>query len=343
MLEEQTRKHGFGKVAIAAPLPLAAHFKVAGTTWLIRTNSPAILRSAEQTFESVDGKGLVPDLSLHCAVNFDLADKRPWPKPHFRGLNHLIYASYSSGNTMLIDLLHRSVIGAISPDMAQDAEYWKYVLFPVLLGSCSAAIAITPLHCACLVKNQVGLLLGGESGAGKSTLALSLALQGFAFLSDDWTYFNRSSSGVTAWGLPTVVKLLPDAVKYFPELAAFEPHPSLNGELAFEVDPVSRFGVRKSPHCRVGKIVFLERTEGTGKIAFRRISSDEAFSRFVIDLETLPLCISSMRTCQLETVKNIVSGECWVLRHRASPDLVAQEIGQFCNLRQAPAGISEVC
>jgi hypothetical protein len=335
MLQEQTKKHGVRKVGIAATLPLESHFKVAGTTWLIRTNSPGILRCAEQTFEGVHGKGLVPDLSLHLTVNFDLADKRPWPKPHFRGLNHLIYASYSSGNTMLIDLLHRSVIGSISPDMAQDTEYWKYVLFPVLLGSCSAAIGITPLHCACLVRNRVGLLLGGDSGAGKSTLALSLALKGFAFLSDDWTYFKRSSSGVTAWGLPTVVKLLPDAVKYFPELMSVEPHTSLNGELAFEVDPVSRFGVKQSRDCEVGRVVFLERTAESGEAVFTRISSDEAFSRFVIDLETLPLCISSMRTCQLETVKNIVSRECWVLRHRASPDSVARKIEQFCNFQQA--------
>ncbi|MCU1298496.1 MAG: Hpr(Ser) kinase/phosphatase [Acidobacteriaceae bacterium] len=342
MFQEQTRKHGIRKVVIAAPLPLEAHFKVAGTTWLIGTNSPAILRAAEQIFEFVDGKGLAPDLSLRLTVNFDLADKRPWPKPHFRGMNHLIYASYSSGNTMLIDLLHRSVIGSISPDMAQDAQYWKYVLLPVLVGSCSAAIGITPLHCACLVKNRVGLLLGGESGAGKSTLALSLALKGFAFLSDDWTYFKRSTSGVTAWGLPTVVKLLPDAVKYFPKLASVEPHTSLNGELAFEVDPVSRFGVRQSRYCEVGKIVFLERTGGTDKIAFRRISSDEAFTRFVIDLETLPGCISSMRTCQLETVKNIVSRECWVLRHGDSPDSVAREIERFSNVSAGPAGIQEV-
>jgi hypothetical protein len=219
--------------------------------------------------------------------------------------------------------------------MAQDAEYWKYVLFPVLLGSCSAAIGITPLHCACLVRNRVGLLLGGDSGAGKSTLALSLALKGFAFLSDDWTYFKRSSSGVTAWGLPTVVKLLPDAVKYFPELMSVEPHTSLNGELAFEVDPVSRFGVKQSRDCEVGRVVFLERTEESGEAVFTRISSDEAFSRFVIDLETLPLYISSMRICQLETVKNIVSRECWVLRHRASPDSVARKIEQFCNFQQA--------
>jgi hypothetical protein len=338
MTRERTSVESVCTVPEPAPahLPLEACCKVAGSIWLIRTNSPAILRSVEQTLETTDGNGIRPDLSLHFAVDFDLVDKRPWPKPHFRGLNHLVYASYSSNNAMLIDLLHRSVIASISPDMAQDAQYWRHVLLPVLLGSCSAAIGITPLHCACLVKNQSGLLLGGVSGVGKSTLSLSLARKGFAFLSDDWTYFTQCDSAVTAWGIPTVLKLLPDAVTYFPELARFESHPSLNGELAFEVDPVGGLGVAQSLHCRVGWIVFLERSDKTDKVAFERISSEEAFSRFVADLEMLPPCVSQMRALQLDTVRAIASGECWVLRHGSSPHAVAAEVAQFC---EAPGSL----
>jgi hypothetical protein len=341
MTRERTSAEGVCKVAEPAParLPLEAYYKVAGSIWLIRTNSPAILRSAEQTLETTDGRGITPDLSLHFAVNFDLVDKRPWPAPLFRGLNHLVYASYSSNNAMLIDLLHRSVIGSISPDMAQDAQYWRHVLLPVLLGSCSAAIGITPLHCACLVKNQSGLLLGGVSGAGKSTLSLSLARKGFAFLSDDWTYFRQCDSAVTAWGIPTVLKLLPDAVTYFPELARFESRPSLNGELAFEVDPVSGLGVAQSLHCRVGWIVFLERADKADKVVFERISSEEAFSRFVVDLEMLPPCVSQMRALQLQTVRAVASGECWVLRHGGPPHAVATEVAQFCEDSDRGAGI----
>jgi hypothetical protein len=339
MTREGASLEGGGTLAAPAHLPLQAYCKVAGSIWLIRTNSAAILRSAAQTFETTDGGGIAPDLSLYFAVDFDLADKRPWPKPHFRGLNHLVYASYSSGNVMLIDLLHRSVIASISPDMAQDAQYWRHVLLPVLLGSCSAAIGVTPLHCACLVKNQSGLLLGGVSGAGKSTLSLSLARQGFAFLSDDWTYFRQCDSAVMAWGIPTVLKLLPDAVTYFPELARFESRPSLNGELAFEVDPVNGLGVTQSLNCRVGWIVFLERAGKTGKVVFERISSEEAFSRFVLDLEMLPPCVSQMRALQLQTVRAIASGQCWVLRHGGAPHAVAAEVVQFCETSGSRTGI----
>jgi hypothetical protein len=328
MTPEKTRL-GQDAKADASLLPLETDFKVAGSIWVVRTNSLSIVRSIEQTFEALDDRNVLPDLSLSFFVNYDLSDKRPWPKPHFRGLNHLVYASYSSGNTLLINLLDRSVVGQISPDMAQDTEYWRYVLLPVLLGTCSAAIGITPLHCACLVKDGRGLLLGGMSGAGKSTLALSLALKGFSFLSDDWTYFNSSDCEAVAYGIPTVIKLLPDTVKYFPQLRTLEPHISLNGELAFEVDPVRWFGVTKSAHCPVESIVFIERGNTNDAHLFEPISSDEAFSRFLIDLETLPACLSPMRKGQLQTVKNVVNRECLLLRHARSPESVAEQIAKF--------------
>jgi hypothetical protein len=332
MIRNRGSDRALGRAAelTKADLALEQHFRVAGSIWRIRTNSSAILQSAEQTLEPVDGRGIAPDLSLHFAVDPALADKRPWPRPHFRGLNHLVYASYSSGNAVLIDLLHRSVLGLVSPDMAQDAEYWKYVLLPVLLGTSSAAVGVTPLHCACLVKNQCGLLVGGASGAGKSTLALSLAMSGFAFLSDDWTYFTQGEAAVTAWGIPTVVKLLPDAVTHFPQLSKLASRPSLNGELAFEVDPATGFGVATSKQCGVNWIVFLERTAQAGGVAFRKISSDEAFSRFAVDLEVLPPSVSEMRARQLETVKAVVNRPCWVATYGGPPASVAREVTQFC-------------
>src|ERR1700732_2006641 len=103
MIQERTSAASARKTAEPTParLPLKAYYQVAGSIWLIQTNSPAILRAVEHTLEAIDGRGVTPDLSLHFAVDFDLLDKRPWPKPHFRGLNHLVYASYSSSNVML--------------------------------------------------------------------------------------------------------------------------------------------------------------------------------------------------------------------------------------------------
>jgi len=310
-------------------LPIEARFVVAGSAWLITTNTPEILAAFRETFQVTDGATGPIALKLTCFVNPELRGVKPWARPHFRGLDHLVYAAYGAGGAMLIDLRRRRVIGTFSPAMARDSSYWKCVLLPILLGVSSASLGITPLHCACLVRNGQGLILGGDAGAGKSTLAVTLALKNFAFLSDDWTYFSQSGSRAQAWGLPTPVKLLPDAVKYFPQLREAQIAPSLNGELAYEVDPVEVFGVDRSLFCEPKWLVFVERTEGTGTF-FKRISSDDAFRRFAEELEDLPADISSMRKQQLQTIRALVSRECWVLQHRLPPAAVAEKLAEFC-------------
>ena len=306
-------------------LPFEARFVVAGSIWRIATNAPVILDAVGESLPASDGAVGPIALQVSCFVNSELRGEKPWTQPHFRGLDHLVYAAYGAGGAMLIDLRQRRAIGTFSPAMARDSSYWRCVLLPILLGVSSASLGITPLHCACLVRSGHGLILGGDAGAGKSTLAVTLALNNFAFLSDDWTYFSRSGSGAQAWGLPTPVKLLPDAVKYFPQLTEAQIAPSLNGELAYEVDPVEVFGVDRSLCCEPKWLVFVERTNGAGMF-FKRISSDDAFRRFAEELEELPADISDMRKQQLQTVRALANRECWVLQHRLPPAVVAEKL-----------------
>ena len=310
-------------------LPLEARFLVAGSVWLVTTNAAEILAAARETFQPANNVVSPFALTISCYVDSKIREEKPWPQPHFRGLDHLVYASYGPGSSMLIDLRLRRVIGMFSPAMACDLNYWKSVLLPVLLGVTSASVGITPLHCACLVKDGRGLILGGASGAGKSTLAVSLSLNKFSYLSDDWTYFSQSDSRVYAWGLPTSVKLLPDTVKFFPGLASAKLARSLNGELAYEVDPVEVFGVNRSLCCEPQWLVFVERSE-EARAVFEPITSEDAFARFARELEALPSCISDTRIGQLRTIKTLVSGECWVLRHGLTPARIAEELSEFC-------------
>jgi hypothetical protein len=315
-----------------ASLSFEARFLVAGSVWLIASNSAEILTAARETFPSCDDATAPAALTINCFVDSHIRESPPWPQPHFRGLDHLVYAAYGPGSSMLIDLHRRRVMGLFSPAMAADLAYWKRVLLPILLGITSAAIGISALHCACLVRDGRGLILGGASGAGKSTLAVQLALEKFAYLSDDWTYFSRSDSKLLAWGLPIPVKLLPDTVNYFPELSKAQLAPSLNGELAYEVDPDVFFGIDRSLCCEPQWLVFIERS-GEPRATFRRIGSKEAFSRFASELERLPACISDLRDLQLQTIAALVDRECWVLQHGLTPALVAQELSRFCQDR----------
>ena len=310
-------------------LPFEARFVVAGSMWQIAANAPEILAAARETFQPADGAAGKIGLKVSCFVDSELRGEKPWPRPRFRGLDHFVYAAYGAGGAMLIDLHQRRVISRFSPAMARDSSYWKCVLLPILLGVTSASLGITPLHCACLVRGGHGLILAGEAGAGKSTLAVTLALNDFAFLSDEWTYFSLSGSRAQAWGLPTPVKLLPDAVKYFPQLTETQIATSLNGELAYEVDPVEVFSVDRSLSCEPKWLVFVERTDGTDTF-FKPISSDDAFRRFAEELEELPADLSNVRNQQLQTIRALVNRECWLLQHRLPPSTVAEKLSEFC-------------
>lgn len=319
---------------LGSSLPFEARFVVAGGVWLIESNAAAILTAARETFQPVADETSPIALTISCYVDSEISAAPPWPASHFRGLDQFVYAAHGSGGSLVMDLRRRRVIGLFSPAMARDSSYWKRVLLPVLLGATSASIGLTPLHCACVVKNGRGLVLAGPSGVGKSTLAVFLCLRKFAYLSDGWTFFSRSGSGVQAWSLPTPVKLLPDAVEFFPELGNASPGRALNGEFAYEVDPAAMFGVDRSECCEPHWLVFVERTDRSAAL-FRTISSDEAFSRFATELESLPACISDMREVQLQTINTLVDRECWLFRHALSPMAAAKELSEFCGVYES--------
>jgi hypothetical protein len=313
-------------------LPFGACFFVAGSVWDLRSNSKEILQAMQETFDQADGER---QADLHLRFHVDLAVNHAplWPTPHFRALDHLYYATYGPCDSMLVDQLGRRVLGSFSPATARDLRYWKQTILPVLLGIVSASIGVTPVHCACVVKDGSGLLLGGESGAGKSTTALALCRNGFSYLSDDCTYLSRSGKGLRAWGLPTPVKLLPDAVSYFPEIASLDPVLSLNGEWVLNVDPTGISNVERCLNCTPRWLVFLERKERKvdSSPVIKPLSSWEAASRLVADLETMPAVLSDQYQYQVETISRLVDRECWVVQHGLKPEPLARLLSEICS------------
>ena len=309
-------------------LPLGARYFVAGSIWDLKSNSHEILQAMRETFDQAEN-GRQADLNLRFHVDYTLNDAPCWSKPHFRALEHLYYATYGPCDSMLVDQLSRRVIGSFSPAMVCDLLYWKQTILPVLLGIASASIGVTPVHCACVVKGESGLLLAGESGAGKSTTALSLSRNGFSYLSDDCTYLSRTGTRVRAWGLRTPVKLLPDAVSYFPELVALDPILSLNGEWALNVDPTEISNAERCLSCAPRWLVFLERKVDSPTV-IEPLSSQEAASRLSADLEAMPPILFDQYEFQLETINHLVDRECWVVRHSLKPGPLARLLEEFC-------------
>jgi hypothetical protein len=309
--------------------PLRESYLVTGAHFAIATNSEEILAAARNSFRQTVEPDSSPALTMRLWVDSAAQSFPPWPQPYFRVLGHFVYAGFDGENSFLLNLRRGRLVGRFSQSMARDQDYWQRVIFPTVVGFASEALGVTVLHCACAERGGNGLLLAGEPGSGKSTLSLAMARNGFAFLSDDWTYLSGTSSQVLAWGFVTPVKLLPDAVKYFPELRSLEPSVSLNGECAHEVDPERVFGVRRSFRCEPRWLVFLERQPKSGH-TFVRMPPQEAAARLESGLAILPPELSQLCEIQRVTIGSVVERQCWLLRHGENPHEIAQVLVRLC-------------
>ena len=210
--------------------------------------------------------------------------------------------------------------------MGADVAFWKTVIFPSLLSLLGPTVGVTGFHCACVVREGGGTLLCGPSGSGKSTLTLALARRGFSFLSDDWTYFSRFDGRLSAWGLLTRLKLPAEAAEFFPELGNLETVVSVNGEMAFEIEPEHELGVPRTRFCEPRRLIFLKR--GTApQFNLTRIAKAEAAAQLEKDLLEAPA--ETLRS-QLDVIQCLVDCGCWGLQYGGTPETVAQNLASFC-------------
>lgn len=316
-----------------AETPFLEHYLMAGVPGSISTNWEPILAAARECFCLLEIPSCEPRLHLRFWVDPKGDTKPPWPKPFFRGLDHLIFAGFDSQSSILVDLRTRRGIGRFSPAMGSDCAYWKASIFPVLISIMGATVGITELHCGCVVKNGSGLLLAGHSQSGKSTLALALAQAGYGYVSDDRTYCSEWDSRLVAWGLPTLLKLRPDAASWFQDLKDAGPATAPNGEQAFLIDPDRWPGVTRLRRCDPQWLVFLER-QGGAEFDFAPMSRAEAAKRLERDLiaET-----QEATEAQHRTIEKLVKLPRWRLRYGEPPQSVAEKLDRLFGEDRGPA------
>jgi hypothetical protein len=248
--------------------------------------------------------------------------------PHFRGLHHVVIASFGKSNVFVFDLLRRNLSGIVSAVVAREIRFWKHKLIPIMLGVLGAAIGHVPVHCACLSWKGDGLLIAGMSGAGKSTLSVALSQAGFSFVSDDWTYMSERCGRIIAHGTSAPVKLLPDAARYFGFLANYGLRTSMNGELAYEVDASEAFGAHVQRNCEPRWLVFLERMERAGS-EFVLMSSEKARGYLDASVERLPAQLDEAMSRRNQLITSFSLLPCWNFRYGGSPQFAAKELREF--------------
>lgn len=324
-------------------MPCCASLSIAGRACKLYTNSLRVQKTVSEFFAHPLAGEVVCEPAMTIRIHIDnscVTEPRTYT-PHFRGFGPFVFASYSAQDKMSFNLLDREVVGVFSSRTAADEEFWKRTILPVLVGTMSSALGIVAVHSACLLYKGRGVLLSGYSGVGKSTLTMTLARRGLSLLSDEWTYISpRGEQGLDAWGLSLPVKLLPDAVTFFPELEPHEPAVSLNGEVAYEVDPEPVFGCKRSSHCLPEIFVLLERSSKE-EASFTEVSMEEIVAYLANGLEELPEVVAHFREPQVELLRRL--GECKLVRFRfgGSPEEAASQVEGFCDryfAEKYPAG-----
>jgi hypothetical protein len=324
-----------------AVLPLRADLLVAGAHCALATNSEPLVNALSGWIcAGVPRSRRTFDLEV--LVGPELPHTTEFKtQTHFRGVHHLVFATIGSHEVFAFDLARRRVTGAVSALTAQDRNFWVSHWLPITIGIMGTTIGVIPLHCACLDRDGRGLLLAGVSGAGKSTLSVALARCGLSLISDDWTYITREryadsdSTGIgalnrlIAHGLSAPVKLLPDAINHFPELANHTPKMWFNGELAFEL---SAGEVAHTPVKTISQpqwLFFLERTSATG-CDFHRVTATEVREFFESSAERLPACLPATTAARSLTIEALSDCRSWRVRSGESPAATAQALADFC-------------
>jgi len=246
---------------------------------------------------------------------------------HFRGRGHLVTASFGDDNLFVFDLARLAVFGTVSEQVAADAMFWDRILLPIAIGVFGASIGVVPIHAACLMRKDIGMLIAGASGAGKSTLSLALAQDGFDYVSDDWTYLTSDSGRLLAHGMGAPVKLLPDAVQHFPALRNHRISVALNEELAYEL-PVQELRGHVRFRCEPRFFLFLERrsSEGCTLVPF---ASEEAQQYVENCVERLPPELRSAASARSAVTEQVARLSCWKLTYGGPPAVAVATLSEF--------------
>ena len=307
-------------------LPLRADFLIAGTRCHLSTNSHDIMQLASQRQSQTK---LINTSSFEMEVLVDSSRSDCCEQAaHFRGLRHIVFATLPHGSFVAFDLLRKRVHAALSPSASRDLSFWNALLLPITIGVLGTTLGVVPLHCACLDRKGKGLLVAGVSGAGKSTLAAALAQRGFAFISDDWTYLTKQQSTLVAHGLFSPIKLLPDTIRFFPRLHEFVLRKTLNGEMAYEMDPQKFLQFIVTDMSRPGHIVFLERTatRGCHLVPCRPEYVRDFFEK---SAERLPDELAEAKAMRTGIIHCFSACPSWMLRTGESPQRTAEAIEMF--------------
>ena len=310
-----------------------SYLSLAGQTCRLRTNSRA-LSDLLTTTSPAAGTASCCELS----VIANHRDIRPRQAPRFRAVHHLAIATFGAANIFVFDLHRRRIAARITASLAEDEIFWRYTFLPIAAGCLGPAIGILPMHSACVSRGEDGLLVAGQSGTGKSTLSLALALRGMDYISDDWSYCSLYKNAVAAHATDAPLKLLPEAAEHFPALSSQTTHISMNGELAFEIEPSAVFNIQRRSWCYPRACFFYERA--IGPTVFDRLDRKDLRDYLLKSVERLPPQLAQMQANRRHLIDRVAELPCWRFSSAGLPEQAAVELQSFFDEQLLPGDLA---
>ncbi len=265
---------------IRAELPLSACFYPLGFPLQIETDSPAVLRAAEESWRLFLRIFDVAPLRLRLGV--EKAGGEPPPAaPSYRAQRNLIAIVADARNFAVCDYSTGFAFGWLTAAAVEDRAWLRWYFLEAIVYTLLCHLHVTPAHAACAARDGRGVLLCGPAGAGKSTLAYACARRGWKFVSDDSVAVRRGAER-SVLGKPYSIRFRDTASAILPELSERLAARAVNGKLTIEIQ-TAELGLEPELQCRADAIVFLNRS-GAREPSLTPIEHRTAFERLARDI-----------------------------------------------------------
>src|ERR1043166_5799370 len=254
------------------PLRLQKTFYPLGFPLFLSTNSEAVFQAADAEW-AVWAPGFdKPPVSLWIEVS--KANGALPASTQFHGHHHLFAYVADARNFGICDTRARMGTAWITASAAEDTAYLRYYFLEAMAYQLIASLYLTPIHGACVVRNERGVILCGDSGAGKSSLAYACARRGWTYVTDDATYLIRCGKREVV-GNAHQIRLRPEASGIFPELAGHAVTVRGKGKPSIEIRTRAVASITATPRAGVHRLVFLRRSAG-GPARLKSLDKAEA-------------------------------------------------------------------
>lgn len=213
----------------------------------LHSNSPTVIEAADRAFgiwQSLEPGLIAPGPALRIDLVVHAGADDPQHVPFVARFHGNTFMAASGASMLTAHVEQGEAVGFVTPELVADEANFRHSVLEQLSLILISRHDRTPLHAGAVVRNGRAVLIAGMSLAGKSTLCYAALRAGFQLLAEDVVYVGTSPH-LRLWGNPGVIHLLPDAVRFFPELADAQPQLRANGKLKLPVDLAALGGNRR--------------------------------------------------------------------------------------------------